>query len=126
VTVIKKFTPILDHIIVTNINFGEQKTASGIVLRSDNGTSEGVKPRWGQIYALGPDCSNLTVGEWVLIEHGRWTRGINLTIEDTGEELELFRIDPNGILIVADQKPDDLEFGSFTTPTSPGMTDFVC
>jgi len=123
-TVIKNFTAILDHILVTDINFGEQKTVSGIVLRSDNGKSEGVKPRWGRVYAVGPDQTDVNVGEWILIEHGRWTRGINLTIEDTGEEIELFRIDPNGILVVSDQKPNDLEFGAYSTPLSPGMTDF--
>lgn len=123
---IKKISPILDHIIVSDMNFGEQVSTGGIVLRSDNGKSEGVKPRWGKVYAVGPDQKQVSVGEWLLIEHGRWTRGIELDLDDSDEKIELFRIDPNGILIVADEKPADLEFGAYSTPTKPGMSDFGC
>lgn len=117
--------PILDHILVTDMNFGEQQTKSGIVLRSDNGKSEGVKPRWGKVYAVGPEQTNVSPGEWILIEHGRWTRGLDLTIGDDEQQIELFRIDPTGILLVSSEKPDDLEFGAFSTPTRPGLSDFV-
>lgn len=120
---IKQITPILDHILVSDMNFGEQKTAGGIVLRSDNGKSEGVKPRWGKVYAVGPDQKDVNVGDWLLVEHGRWTRGLDLEIEES--QIELFRIDPTGILLVADEKPNDLEFGAYSTPTRPGMSDFT-
>lgn len=122
-TKIKSITPILDHILVTDINFGEQTTKSGIVLRSDNGKSEGIKPRWGQVYAVGPDRKDVSVGEWCLIEHGRWTRGIEVFINDE-EKIEVFRIDPEGILMVTDEKPDDPELGSFTTPTNGSVYNF--
>jgi len=122
---IKKIIPILDHILVTHINFGEQVTSSGIVLRSDNGKSEGVKPRWGQVYAVGPDQKDVNVGDWLLIEHGRWTRGLELPIDSDDNIVELFRIDPNGILLISDEKPADVEFGSYATPTQPGMSDFA-
>lgn len=121
---IKSLTPILDHILVTDINFGEQKTASGIVLRSDNGKSEGVKPRWGRVWAVGPDQTDVKVGEWLLIEHGRWTRGIELSMEEDEESIEIFRIDPTGILAAADERPSDIELGSYSTPTRPGLSDF--
>lgn len=123
-TAIKKINPIRDHILATDLNFGEQVTSSGIVLRSDNGKSEGVKPRWGRVYAVGPEQDTVSEGDWILVEHGRWTRGIELQIEDTEEKLELFRIDPNGILLVADKKPADLELGAYSTPTKPGLSDF--
>ena len=122
---IKKINPILDHILVTDMNFGEQVTTGGIVLRSDNGKSEGVKPRWGRVYAIGPDQKDVSVDEWLLIEHGRWTRGLELEIGDDEVKIELFRVDPNGILLVADEKPNDLEFGAYETPTRPGMSDFT-
>lgn len=120
---IRKINPILDHILVSDMNFGEQVSSGGIVLRSDNGKSEGVKPRWGKVYAIGPEQKTVKVGEWLLIEHGRWTRGISVETDDV--EMEVFRIDPDGILIVADEKPNDLEFGSYSTPTQPGMSDFT-
>lgn len=122
---IKKIDPILDHILVTDMNFGEQVTTGGIVLRSDNGKSEGVKPRWGRVYAIGPDQKDVSVDEWLLIEHGRWTRGLELEIGEDEVKIELFRVDPNGILLVADEKPNDLEFGAYETLTRPGMSDFT-
>lgn len=121
---INKINPILDHILVTDMNFGEQVTSSGIVLRSDNGKSEGVKPRWSRVYAIGPDQKDVKVGDWLLVEHGRWTRGLELEIGDTENKTELFRIDPEGILIVADERPSDLEFGQYETPSRPGLSDF--
>lgn len=111
-----KINPILDHILVTSINFGEQVSKSGIILRSDNGKSEGVKPRWGKVYAVGPDQKDVKTGDWLLIEHGRWTRGLDISL-DNEEKLELFRIDPDGILLISDEKPDDLELGQHSTPT---------
>lgn len=121
----KSINPILDHILVTAINFGEQVTQSGIVLRSDNGKSEGVKPRWGRVYAIGPEQKDVNVGDWILIEHGRWTRGFELIVGDDSEKVELFRIDPNGILLVSDEKPNDPELGAYATPTAPGLSDFA-
>jgi co-chaperonin GroES (HSP10) len=48
-----KIRPIRDHVIVSDMDFGVQKTASGIVIQSDNGKSRGVKPRWGRVWAIG-------------------------------------------------------------------------
>lgn len=121
---VKKIIPILDHILVTDINFGEQRAKSGIILRSDNGKSEGVKPRWGKVYAVGPDQKDVQVGNWLLIEHGRWTRGLELIIGETDDKTELWRVDPNGILAVSDEKPDDLELGTLSTPTQGATYDF--
>lgn len=106
--------PIRDHILVEEMNFGSQTTASGIVLRSDDGKSEGVKPRWCRVFAVGPEQTDVKVGEWLYVEHGRWTRGVELEQED-GTKLTIRRVDDNGILVVADEKPKDVEFGNFTT-----------
>jgi len=96
------------------MNFGEQKTSTGIVLLSDDGKSEGVKPRWAQVFAVGPEQTDVKIGEWVLVEHGRWTRGI--TVEDeTGVEFTIWRVDPAGILMSADERPAGPEFGTFSS-----------
>ena len=106
--------PILDHILVTNMNFGEQYTKSGIVLRSDNGKSEGIKPRWAQVYAIGPDQNEVAVGDWLLLEHGRWSRGFEVEVAED-QKIEVFRADPDGILICSTEKPDDLQFGKYSS-----------
>ena len=48
-----KIVPIRDGVIISDMNFDEQKTASGIIIKSDDGKSEGVRPRWGKVWAIG-------------------------------------------------------------------------
>ena len=100
-----------DHVIVTDMNFGEQKTAAGIILRSDDGKSHGVHPRWGKVYKIGPEQQDVKIGQWILIEHGRWTRKIR--IHDGESEKDIWRVDPNGIMAISNEEPspEDLMVG---------------
>lgn len=109
-----KIVPIKDGVFVTDMNFEEQKTASGIVIRSDDGKSEGVKPRWGKVWAVGKDQKDVKVGEWILVEHGRWTRSIKVATED-GAEIIVRRVEVKSIMMSADEKPNDLELGSLSS-----------
>lgn len=103
-----KVVPIRDHVLVSDMEFGEQVTASGIVIKSDNGKSAGVKPRWGRVWAVGPEQKEVTVGEWICIEHGRWTRTIEVEQED-GSILELRRVETAAIMMSADERPGDVD-----------------
>ena len=85
--------------------FTERQLSSGIYLLNDNGTTAGIRPRWAQVYAIGPDQQDIKVGAWVLVAHGRWTRGIE--IEDLDGVKTIRRIDPNDILLESDYCPDD-------------------
>ncbi len=100
--------PLNDSVIVDEMLFDERFTNSGIVLLSDNGKSTGIRPRWGRVYAVGPDQQDVQVGEWVCVAHGRWTRGID--IEDETGKHTLRRVDPKDILLTSDERPDDLTF----------------
>jgi co-chaperonin GroES (HSP10) len=100
--------PLGNSVIVTDMVFDERITTGGIVLLSDNGKSTGIRPRWGQVYAVGPDQQDVKVGEWVCVAHGRWTRGID--IEDESGKKTLRRVDPKDIMLTADQRPDDNTF----------------
>jgi co-chaperonin GroES (HSP10) len=97
-----------DSVIVGEMVFTERFTNSGIVLPTDNGKSSGIRPRWGQVYAVGPEQKDVRPGEWVCVAHGRWTRGID--IEDETGKHTLRRVDPKDILMSADEQPDDLTF----------------
>jgi co-chaperonin GroES (HSP10) len=97
--------PLRDAVIVSEMNFDERLSNGGIVLVKDNGKSSGIRPRWGKVYAVGPDQHAITVGTWICVEHGRWTRGV--TIEDTDGEVTIRRVDPNDILLVSDSEPSD-------------------
>jgi len=100
--------PLKDSVIVSDMVFDERITTGGIVLLSDNGKSTGIRPRWGQVYAVGPDQHDVCVGEWVCVAHGRWTRGID--VEDENGKQTLRRVDPKDILMTADQRPNDDTF----------------
>ncbi len=112
-----KILPIKDHVLVSDMDFGMQKTASGIVITSDNGKSSGVKPRWGKVWAIGPEQKDVKVGEWICIEHGRWTRTIELE-QDDGSILELRRVETNAIMMSADEKPSDVDIRGGIGPGS--------
>jgi co-chaperonin GroES (HSP10) len=97
--------PLNDDVIVIDMNFGEQKSKGGIVLQSDNGKAHGVHPRWAKVYAVGPKQEDVQVGDWVLIEHGRWTRGIR--IEDTEGEKIIRKIETKAMMMVSSEQPPD-------------------
>jgi co-chaperonin GroES (HSP10) len=103
-----KIRPIRDHVIISDMEFGMQKTATGILIHSDNGKSSGVKPRWGRVWAVGPEQTEVKVGEWIMVEHGRWTRTFEVE-QDDGNVLELRRVDNSAILMSADERPDDID-----------------
>lgn len=95
--------PLHDDVIIIDMNFGEQKSKSGIILRSDDGKAHGIHPRWGRVYAVGPDQKEVMPGQWVLIEHGRWTRGIK--IEDTDGIKVIRKVETKSMLMVSDEQP---------------------
>ena len=87
------------------MNFSERLSNGGIVLINDNGKSSGIRPRWGRVYAIGPDQHDVKVGTWICVEHGRWTRGAKIVIDD--EEITIRRVDPENIIFVTDEEPTD-------------------
>lgn len=89
-------------IIVTDMVFDARFTQSGIIIPNDNGTSLGIRPRWGRVYAVGPHQQDVQVGQWVCVAHGRWTRGID--IEDESGKRTIRKIDPKDILLVSDDQ----------------------
>jgi co-chaperonin GroES (HSP10) len=108
--VVGKIIPIRDNILVTDMNFDVRVTAGGIVLPSDDGKSEGVRHRWARVWAIGPEQQDVKVGEWILLEHGRWTRGVTVELED-GKDIVIRRADTKAILMVTDEDPGDNTFG---------------
>jgi co-chaperonin GroES (HSP10) len=106
-----KIIPLRDNVIVTDMNFDQQVSKGGIVILSDDGKSEGVKPRWGRVWAVGPLQQDVKVGEWILLEHGRWTRGI--TVEDeNGNDIIVRMVETKSIMMSADERPSELSFGN--------------
>lgn len=96
-----KFYPLSGHIIVEGMEFHERISRGGIIIPTDDMKSAGIRPRWCKIYAIGPEYKgDLKVGQYILVSHGRWTRGIN--IEDETGKKTIRRVDINDILLVSD------------------------
>jgi co-chaperonin GroES (HSP10) len=102
--------PLRDAVIVSEMNFDERLSNGGIVLVKDNGKSSGIRPRWGKVYAVGPEQTTIKVGTWICVEHGRWTRGLD--IEDENGKQTLRRVDPKDIMLESDELPADVTFSS--------------
>jgi galactose-1-phosphate uridylyltransferase len=70
----------------------------------DDGSEGGIHPRWAKVYAVGNQQEDVTVGQWVMVSHGRWSRGFK--VKKKGVELEVRMIDENDILLVSDNEPE--------------------
>ena len=97
-------TPLKKRVLVSDMHFGETKTAGGIILMDDDGTADGIHPRWAKVYAVGKDQDDVKIGQWVMVAHGRWSRAFKVAKE--GNELEVRMIDENDILLVSDTEPE--------------------
>jgi hypothetical protein len=91
----EKFHALGDSVIVEDMEFDQRITQTGLILPNDNGKSSGIRPRWGRVYAVGPEQQDVRVGEWICVAHGRWTRGVD--IEDGDVKRTIRKIDPKDI-----------------------------
>lgn len=104
----EKITPLGNTVLVSGMNFKERLSSGGIVLLGDDGKTSGIRPRWGQVYAIGPDQTDVKVGDWIFVLHGRWTRGIE--IEDNSGKITVRKVDPKDIVLTAEERPYDDTF----------------
>ena len=96
-------------VLVADMEFDTRITQSGIILPNDNGTSLGIRPRWGGVYAVGPKQTDVKVGQWIMVAHGRWTRGIDIDDGEVEHKRTIRKIDPKDILLISDRedRPQD-------------------
>jgi co-chaperonin GroES (HSP10) len=102
---VNKLVPLNDAVIVADMVFDERISQGGIIIPNDDKKSSGIRPRWAKVYAVGPDQKDVKVGQFILIAHGRWTRGVK--IEDTEGEKVIRKVDNNDILMVSDEMVND-------------------
>ena len=106
---IKSIRALNDHIIVTDMNFDQKITHGGIIIPHSDKKLEGIHARWARVYAIGHKQSDVRVGQYVLVSHGRWTRGLD--IEDTEGLKTIRRVDNNDILMVSNDPIQDETIG---------------
>jgi hypothetical protein len=105
----EKIRALRNSVIVSDMEFDTRITQSGLVLPNDNGTTLGIRPRWGRVYAVGKDQKDVQVGQWILVAHGRWTRGVDVEDGEVAHKRTIRKIDPKDILLIADgdERPQD-------------------
>ncbi len=99
--------PLHDSIIITEMTFEGRQLQSGVILLGDDGKTDGIRPRWAEVYAVGPENRDVVPGQWVLIEHGRWSRGVK--IRKAGKEITIRRADPKAIIFVSNERPENID-----------------
>lgn len=105
-----KLSPIKNRVIVSDMHFGEQITKAGLIITDDNGSTRGIYPRWCKVHAKGPDnTDSYEVGDWILVEHGRWTRGID--VDEGNGERTLRMVEAESIMGWSKDKPEDASIG---------------
>lgn len=102
---IKHLTPLNDAVIVTDMKFEERISQGGIIIPNDDMKNSGIRPRWARVYAVGSEQKEIKVGQYILVAHGRWTRGVK--IEDEQGEKVIRKVDNNDILLVSDEPVAD-------------------
>ena len=106
---IKSIRALHNHVIVCDMNFKEKISHGGIIIPNSDGKLEGIYARWARVYAIGKDQKDINIGQYVLVKHGRWTRGVE--IEDTEGTKVIRRVDQNDILMVSDTPMEDESIG---------------
>lgn len=92
-------------VLVTDLERGA-RMIKGIIIPDDNGKSEGIRPRWGRVYSVGDGVTEVTPGQWILIENGRWTRMLKVK-DENNTEIQLWGVEwPQSALLVTDSDPE--------------------
>jgi len=112
----EKIQALKKDVLVSDMEFDTRITQSGLILPNDNGTSLGIRPRWGRVYAVGKDQKEVRVGQWICVAHGRWTRGLDIEDGESITKRTIRKIDPDDILLISDSE---------TRPQDDTMSDAV-
>ena len=103
----KKITPTRDNIIVTDMDIGERVSTGGVIIIGDNMEERGIRPRWCKVVAVGKKNKDVKPGEYILVAHGRWSRGLDMTDPDTNETTTIRMVDPKDVLLASKKLPTD-------------------
>jgi len=107
-----RIKPLSDNIFCIKGDFGDKTLSSGIIIKSNIKTSEGITPRWFEVFDVGPDIDWIKPGQWVLVEYGRWTEGFKIVPQDDRLEPDdkIWKVEPSACMVVTDQDPTASEY----------------
>ena len=96
-----------ENILCINGDFEDQTTQAGIIIKKTIGKTEGITPRWFEVFDVGPDIDWLKPGQWVYVEYGRWTEGFTAPDDRLEEGQKIWKVEGKACMITADEKPAD-------------------
>lgn len=99
-----KLRALTNKILCHYIEKGQQKSTGGILLLDDDNREGGIRPRWMQVHSVGPEVTDVKEGQWVMVEHGRWTHAMIMR-DDNDEEFTVWGAEEESILLVSDEQP---------------------
>ena len=82
--------------------FGLKRLSSGLIINEKDGDEKNIRARWFKVTHVGPEQRYLKLGDWVLVAHGRWSRGFTIDNED---KTKYYHLDTEEILMVSDVNP---------------------
>lgn len=89
------------------------KKQGGVIIPDDQMKERGIRNRICRIHAVGEGVNkDIKPGDFILVSHGRWTRGVDMEIN--GKITTLRGIEYSEIIGVYDEQPEIYEF-SFGT-----------
>jgi hypothetical protein len=98
------FNPLHENVFVTDLDSGLHITKGGIITVDDDMQFQGIRPRWGRVWAVGPEVKDLVPGEWIYIEHARWTNAINIKLPSG--TVKVWRVEyPKAVLLASKEDP---------------------
>lgn len=71
-------------------------TKSGLIISSKD-TAQSSVPRWGEVTQIGPEVLDISVGDFILIEAGKWTPGFYV------ENVRYWKTDEDKVMAVSDE-----------------------
>ena len=105
-----------DNILCIEGDFGDKTTEAGIIIKSTIGKDEGITPRWFKAFEVGPDIDWVKPGQWLYVQYGRWTEGFTVKDDRLEEGAKIWKVDPEGCLLISDEAPENqINVGSLTS-----------
>lgn len=93
--------PLKDKVFAKMIDgFGLKTTKGGLIYNEKDGTEGAIRPRWFEITHVGPKNKDFNIGDYVLVSHGRWSRGFKI---DPLDETKYYMLDLDEILLLSDE-----------------------
>lgn len=90
---------------MVKVTGGHRVLASGILLADKDMTESGIRPRWFKVESVGPNVTFVKEGQFVYVEHGRWSNEIKIQQGNGNESTSVWLLDNEKCLLVSDTDP---------------------